>query len=323
MMCRRMENGTMNMKYCDHVVFGNPLFKSVLSVLAMLVGVCQSLSAQVIETETASRVVEDGGTGDYHAIMASDDTLATHTVFRPADLDAFGGNDKLPIIAWGNGACANSSWEHINFLSEVASHGFLVIALGPMPGEGDHGSGKSDAAQLIDAINWAIARNNDMTSPYYHRIDVDKIAVSGMSCGGLQALEVAADPRISTVLICNSGIFIEPVQGFPGMPNVTKEQLGKLHTPIIYIMGGESDIAYGHGMDDFHRIDHVPAFAANLDVGHGGTYGQPHGGDFAKVATAWLEWQLKSDKDAAKMFMGDACGVAQMPGWVVEKKNIP
>jgi hypothetical protein len=101
-----------------------------------------------------------------------------------------------------------------------------------------------------------------------------------------------------------------------------KDQLEKLHSPVIYILGGESDIAYNKGMDDFRRINHVPVFAANLNVGHGGTYGRPHGGDFAKVATAWFQWQLKEDKETAKMFEGEPCGVAQMPGWKVEKKNI-
>ena len=109
----------------------------------------------------------------------------------------------------------------------------------------------------------------------------------------------------------------------PGMPALTKDQLDKLHCPVIYILGGESDIAYNNGMDDFRRINHLPVIAANLDVGHGGTYRQPHGGDFAKVATAWFQWQLKNDNKAANMFMGEPCGVAKMPGWTVEKKNLP
>lgn len=275
-----------------------------------------------ISTETASRTVEDGGTGPYRAVMVTDSTLATHTIFRPKDLSVFGEKNKLPIIAWGNGACANSPWEHVNFLSEVASYGFLVIAIGPMPQEGQRGGGRSTSPQLIDAINWAIAQNNDKTGQYFNKIDSTKIAVSGMSCGGLQTLEVAPDPRVTTAMICNSGILGNPGSGMPGMPNLKKEQLEKLHSPAIYILGGESDIAYKNGMDDFSRINHVPVFAANLNVGHGGTYGRPHGGDFAKVATAWFQWQLKEDKEAAKMFEGDPCGVAQMPGWKVEKKNI-
>ena len=107
------------------------------------------------------------------------------------------------------------------------------------------------------------------------------------------------------------------------MPQLPKDHLKKLHTPTLYILGGESDIAYKNGMDDVQRISHVPIFAANLDVGHGGTYGKPHGGEFAKVATAWLQWQLKRDIEASKMFVGESCGLAKAEGWKVEKKKLP
>jgi len=232
---------------------------------------------------------------------------------------------RLPIVAWGNGACANSPWEHVNFLSEVASHGFLIVAIGPMPAEGQRGApgGPTKSPLLMEAINWAIAQNSDKSSQYYQKLDTNKIAVAGMSCGGLQALEVAPDPRVKTAIICNSGILGNPGNGRPGMPQLLKDHLKKLHTPTLYILGGESDIAYKNGMDDVQRINHVPIFAANLDVGHGGTYGKPHGGEFAKVATGWLLWQLKGDNEASKMFVGESCGLAKAEGWKVEKKKLP
>ncbi len=87
----------------------------------------------------------------------------------------------------------------------------------------------------------------------------------------------------------------------------------------MYLLGGEADIAYGNGMDDFHRISHVPAIAANLPVGHGGTYRQAHGGEFAVVARTWLDWQLKGDQEAAKMFVGDDCLLSKREGWTIEK----
>lgn len=272
--------------------------------------------------QPAAITVEDGGTGPYSAIMLSESTLPTHTVFRPKDLSVFKKKKKLPIIAWGNGGCANSPGGHINFLSEVASHGFLVIAIGPMPQEGQRGSGRSTSSQLTDAIDWAIAQNSDKKSPYYKKIDITKIAVSGMSCGGLQTLEIAPDPRVTTSIICNSGILITQGSGMPGMPGLTKDHLLRLHSPTLYLLGGEKDIAYENGMDDFRQINHVPVFAANMDVGHGGTYSQPHGGEFAKVATAWYKWQLKGDKEAGKMFTGNPCGLSKDPNWKTEKKNI-
>jgi len=271
----------------------------------------------------SSRTIEDGGTGPYKALMLTETTLATHTVFRPKDLTVFGEKNKLPIIAWGNGACANSPWEHVNFLSEVSSYGFLVIAIGPMPQEGERGRGRSTSSQLTDAINWAIAQNSDKSSPYYNKIDVSKIAVSGMSCGGLQTLEVAPDPRVTTAVIYNSGILPDAGSGMSGMPALTKDHLAKLHTPTLYVLGGEKDIAYNNGMDDFKRISHVPVFVANMDVGHGGTYGQPHGGEFAKLATAWYQWQLKGDKEAGKLFTGEKPALASNTNWKFEKKNMP
>jgi predicted alpha/beta-hydrolase family hydrolase len=277
-----------------------------------------------VAQERKIRVVEDGGTGEYRAVMMTEPSLTTHTIFRPEDISVFGRKNKLPVIAWGNGACFNSPWEHVNFLNEVASHGFLVIAIGTMPKEeGEQERGRSESKQLLDAIDWAIAQNKDKSSPYYGKIDTKKIAVSGMSCGGLQTLEVATDPRISTIVVANSGLFENPAGRMPGMPQVKKEQLQKIHTPTLYLLGGEKDIAYGNGMDDFRRINHVPVFVANMDVGHGGTYSQPHGGEFARVATHWYKWQLKNDREAGKLFTGNPCGLSKSPDWTVEKKNMP
>lgn len=316
-------------RYYEEILVGKLLNNSKIFIMkkmlcftaVLLFALLNSVSAQ--DSGQKSRRIEDGGTGPYKALMVTEQSLPTHTVFRPEDMSPFGKQEKLPIIAWGNGACANSPWEHVNFLSEVASHGFLVVAIGPMPAEGERGRGSSSSSQLIDAINWAIAQNNDKSSKYYNKLDISKIAVSGMSCGGLQTLETAPDPRVTTAVICNSGIIGEQGGGMPGMPALTKDHLAKLHTPTLYILGGEKDIAYQNGMDDFKRINHVPVFVANMDVGHGGTYSQPHGGEFAKVATAWYKWQLKNDKEAAKMFTGQPSGLSKDPNWTVDKKNIP
>lgn len=298
----------------------------VLKLLVVITGmICTTRTiAQTKDVSSipSSKVVEDGGSGPYKALMIQEKTLLTHTVFRPDNLKAFGKKNKLPIIAWGNGACANSPWEHVNFLSEVASHGFLIIAIGPMPQDGVKPTGRSTSSQLSDAIDWAIAQNNDKKSALYQKIDVKNIAVSGMSCGGLQTLEVAPDPRVTTAVIYNSGI-LGASGGMPGMPALNKEQLLKLHSPTLYVLGGEKDIAYKNGMDDYKRIDHIPVFVANMDVGHGGTYRQYHGGEFSKVAIAWYKWQLKGDKDAGNMFTGNPPGLSKNPIWTVEKKKIP
>jgi pimeloyl-ACP methyl ester carboxylesterase len=265
--------------------------------------------------------------------------LPTHTIYRPKDLAALHGR-KLPIIAWGEGGCSNNGAFYKNFLGEIASYGFLAIATGPpqaprpagnpgdQPGAG-RGAGNpgrgpaTKSSELIDAINWADAENARRDSQFYHRIDTSKVAVMGHSCGGIQALAVAADPRIKLVVNWSGGLFVTPPNGAAGLTeDVPKEQLQKLHTPVFYISGDSTDIAFANSNDDFGRITKVPAFRAYKDgVGHGGTYTQPDGGDFGKVAVALLDWQFKGDKDAAWMFLGANCGLCQDPKWHVEKKG--
>ena len=197
---------------------------------------------------------------------------------------------------------------------------------------------------LLEAINWATAQNANPQSPYYRKIDTAKVAVFGHSCGGLQALEIAPDPRVKTVLVVDSGILNSPGAApgagaaprgaagpggaagggnLPGMPPLTKEHLAKLHSSVFFLLGGETDIAYANGMDDFKRIEKLPVFVANKGVGHGGTFTQPHGGDWAMASSAWLDWQFKGNADAGKLFTGNPPGLASKDGWTVDKKNIP
>jgi len=335
-------------------------------------------------------------TGPYRVTMEEDPSLPNHTVYRPADLDTVRGT--LPIVAFGNGACANAGNAFERYLAEIASHGFLVVANGPIsnaalpagrpgppgatvgggragtpaapgavlgaapamappgatgeaargaaptpPGAG-RGDGRgrggpgSSVDQLYETVDWAHRQHAASASRYRGKLAVDKIAVAGQSCGGLQALEAAGDPRVATAVIFNSGIIrgggrpggapgqpaapgAEPGRAAGGALAITPAILTKLHTPLIYIIGGPSDIAYANAESDFAEIDKVPVFKANLDVGHNGTLYEPHGGKFAEVATQWFLWQLKGDAKAAALFKGDPCGLCTAPEWKTERKN--
>jgi dienelactone hydrolase len=270
--------------------------------------------------------------------MLAEPSLLTHTVYRPTDLAPFKGGKKLPIIAWGNGACSNAGTLFKNFLTQIASHGYLAIASGPMdaplppfatgvrapptPGAPAILPAMTKDAQLIDAINWAVAENARKGSPYYKHLDTKKIAVMGQSCGGLQAIAVSGDPRIKTSVIWNSGVFIPSTAPPMSLSGATKDSLAKFHAPVAYFIGGPTDIAYANAEDDFKRIAGVPVFKGNLNSGHGGTYNHPGGGWFGEVGVAWLDWRLKGDKKAASYFTGADCTLCTNPLWTVEKKNM-
>jgi len=266
--------------------------------------------------------------GPYAVTVETDASLPTHTIYRPTDLAAVKG--KLPIVAWGNGGCANSSERFIPFLSKIASHGFLVVAIGPRDGPPLElrpvgqavpiAAPKTSARQLIDAIDWAQAQNAK-AGPYTGRIDTKAVAVMGQSCGGLQAIEASADPRVKTTVVWNSGVIVDQT-GLPKLSNATKDSLKAYHAPVAYFIGGPVDVAYPNARDDFARITTVPVFMGNLNVGHGGTYRHVNGGWFGEVGAAWLAWRLKGDTDAGKMFAGPQCGLCLAPDWKIEKKNM-
>ena len=276
------------------------------------------------------------GTGAYPAIAESRADASGYTIYRPAKMP----RGKLPLVLWGNGGCRDNGLSASHFLREIASHGYFVIANGapreerkvqdklvPFTGPPPPPPGTPMAPpratpdqttyqQLLGGIDWA------QKSHFARQVDTSRVAVMGHSCGGLQALAAGADPRIDTVVAFASGVYIRANTGVSGI-NIVKEDLKKLHTPVAYILGGPTDIAYPNGTEDVERINHVPVFLANQPVGHGGTFALANGGDWARVGTAWLDWQLKKDRQAGAQFTGSACGLCTAQGWTIVRKQFP
>lgn len=283
-----------------------------------------------------NKLPDNVGTGRYPALKEEVASLPDHVVYRPRDLAALG-SQQLGVVAWGNGGCSDDGASTRFHLLELASHGYLVIASGKIlsgPGvaprppappaqPGQLPPPRTKASDLTAAIDWALAENQRASSPYLGKIDPRKVAVSGFSCGGLQALTAAKDPRVAAVVLQNTGIFIDGPSAIPGM-DLKKDALKDLHTPVLYILGGETDIAYKNGMDDFKQLAHVPVAVANLlGAGHGGSYFKPDGGPAASVAVSWLQWQLRADADAGKRFAGKDCGLCRDAQWSFDKKQMP
>ena len=220
---------------------------------------------------------------------------------------------------------------HLEFLAEVASHGFIVLAIGPYrdspapraqrPADpADWPPFETRYSQMLDALDWIAAENERAASPFFGRIAVDTVAVMGHSCGGLQAVKASVDPRVTTVVVLNSGMMADGDQ-YMHRHELERSILEEMHAPIAYFIGGESDIAYPNAEQDWQALKKLglTAINANMDVGHGATYQMPNGGPFARGPLAWLEWQLKGDAQARASFVDDDCGFCSRGGWTLRR----
>lgn len=316
------------------------MLKTLAAVAALSLAFAAAASAETLT----------GTSGPYAVVMEPDPALPDHTVYKPADLSAVTG--KLPVIAFGNGGCANVGNSFQTLLGEVASHGYLITAPGPIvaqqprppqpppaaagaaaprpAGPPPGGMRQSKPGQMITALDWAFAADKRAGGAYAGRLDLTKVAVMGQSCGGLEAIAAGKDPRVTTVVVLNSGVIrggIPNADGSTRAPSgylpASEADLPGLHTPTVYLIGGPGDQAYRGAEGDYADLTRIPLFNGNINVGHGGTWREPHGGEMGRVVLAWLGWRLKGETAGGSLFTGKDCGLCADPRWTVKSKNMP
>ena len=288
------------------------------------------------------------GSGPYKATMVAEAALPEHLVYAPADLAPLAAK-KLPVVIWGNGSCLYAGNRYRQFLTEIASHGYLVITGGPM---GDveqevgpqsnpvtRAQGAADArppqpqanaanAQgapakrvtvplLKQAVDWAVKQNSE--GRFQNKLDLGHIVVMGHSCGGGLAVQLATeDTRLNGLGIWFSGA------GLAGARGNDAASLTKIKGPILIITGDEkNDIAYGSGKTTFETIAHTPIFYGWQDeLQHIGNFGAKNAGDMGMIAWNWLEWTTRNDTNAARMFKGAGCTLCKDASWHIQKKKV-
>jgi hypothetical protein len=238
------------------------------------------------------------------------------TVYRPEPLV----QEALhPIMIWAEGGCLQNSTIQGPALLELASWGYVVVAdgkpqdrsTGADPAAGGIRSGPM-AEPMIMAMDWITAENERPCSPFYHKLDVTKIGTGGQSCGGMMTMLSAGDKRVTTPIVANSGV--------SGNNSALFETY---HAPMLFMAGGSSDFLSTTATANVNAINNVPIFYGNQDVGHGATWESTNGGEFGRVMLGWLNWKLRGDSAAEKMFVGADCELCKSPSeWTIEKKMI-
>ena len=263
-------------------------------------------------------------TATVYATVADEEMFPGFTVFYPQDLSAFPKKDKLPILVMSGPGCVKSAAPFRPFFEEMAAHGYLMIACGPLTMGGPRPGGaavpdggapprmaQNTKEDMLAAIDWAFAENERPDSPFYGKVDTDHVSVMGQSCGGILCLDIMEDPRITLLTMFNTGLFSAPAGGggfsMGSVQSEPKDQVfARLRVPIAYFVGG-TDMARPNATDDYPYINDVPVFLAVREIegdAHGGTFREEKGGAFGEAALAWLDWNLKGRKSAEKKFLG-------------------
>ena len=166
------------------------------------------------------------GSGPYPAGMMTDSSLPKHTIYAPKAPPS--GNVSMPFLTWGNGACMTDGSQYRNFLTEIASHGYVIAANGPPTGSTGAQSKVQDSR---DSIDWAVKGGANK----YGNVDTSKIASAGHSCGGLEAMSVAYhDARVKLMMLFNIAVFMDE----------KRYLLQELKAPVAWFVGGPKDMGY-------------------------------------------------------------------------------
>ncbi|MBJ7471200.1 MAG: dienelactone hydrolase family protein [Solirubrobacteraceae bacterium] len=243
-------------------------------------------------------------TGPYVVRWSEPGDLKNHTVYRPS----VPAGVKMPVLVWGPSGCIGNGLAFQVAMTEIASHGIIVLASGaPLGFTG------TNVSMMDRSVEWAKTQNARVGGAYYGKLIADRVAVAGHSCGGLEAYQLAAKrPEVAAVGIMNSGQITQ-----------SQTQLNQQKAPILYLLGGSGDVAYANGQRDYTRLPAgLPAFLASDNSGHFGTWFNQNGGSYAQTLKDWILYRINGNATAAKRFVGPTCGLCTTRGWSVKSKNL-
>lgn len=274
--------------------------------------------------------------GPYAVTMEVYSDFPDYTIYRPADLGAFRKEKSLPVVIMMGPGCNQDGDSFRPFWTEVASYGYLVIAVGaPLPGNYMPPIFYLGTEDIRMAMDWISERAKDPESPFYKIADSDRLSLWGQSCGGIQCLRQAEDPRVDNLVFWNSASLLmgNVDRRTPIVPSGGRDIYGKsdlkqmvlsLNIPIAYF-AGDTGMERQPALVDFNDLTSVPVVYAVRAIpgdAHAGTFRENNGGAFATAAVAWLEWRFGDAKKGKSAFVGNNT-LASDPDWVeLKTKNI-
>ena len=242
-----------------------------------------------------SYTARDGGFGPTLTTRNTGDaSLGTDTngvankvaIFRPAAAKYGQGGLRHPLLVWGNGHTNTVDiWQ--GFLARVASYGFVVVAPEQTDVTADH---------MNKALDYALSLANDPAAGDCGKIDATKIGSTGYSLGGMGAISVGSNARITSTFVFASNGNVKNLKAPWG------------------VIGGDMDMTFNWStINGAVTGSTQPAFGAALaGIDHNRVAGQ------AKAQEAyigWMRWRFMADPAGHDLFVGANCQICSDPAF--------
>ena len=233
-----------------------------------------------------------------------------YKIWYPTDIET--SNKKYPVVIFSNGTGVKAS-KYSTLLEHLASWGFIVM------GTEEEYSWNGFSSEMC--LKLIIKLNNTKESPYlennpfYEKVDLDNIGISGHSQGGVGT--------INAVTNMEHGNMYKAIYS-ASMPNKDLASIlewdytaREINIPTLLVAGtGDFDSKTVLSLEQMKSIyNDIPETAIKLmsrrkNVDHGDMlyYGDGY-------MTAWFMWLLKGDEEASRAFIGGDAEILNNKNW--------
>ncbi|MCD8100768.1 MAG: alpha/beta hydrolase [Oscillospiraceae bacterium] len=255
----------------------------------------------------------------YSEFDAKTDAYQKYEIWYPSEM--INSDTKYPLVVMANGTGVRAS-EYQEVFKHLASWGFIAV--------GNEDDSSLTGASSAETLDFMLAQNENTSSVFYGKIDVDNIGIAGHSQGGLGAVNAVTNQNNGNLY---KAIWIASATSpYWGQDDVFgaawRVDMSKINIPCFMVAGtGPADAGTatditqkeGQGIcplwgltESYNAIpDGTPKVMARL-------IGKDHG-DMLRYAdgymTAWFVYYLKGDDYAGGAFFGDNAEISTNTNW--------
>ncbi|MHA7965983.1 poly(ethylene terephthalate) hydrolase family protein [Paenibacillus sp. CAU 1782] len=214
-------------------------------------------------------------------------------------------DETYPIISWGNGTDATPD-PYNELLTHLASWGFIVID--------SYSKTTGTGKEIVAAIDYLSNENQQESSLFYQRVQVENIGVAGHSQGSTGVINAHTNYE--------SGFLIKTVVSIalPDLKYCDPEDVydtARITVPFL-IMGGTRDFLISPASSNQSALQNTGAdtpVMMGMAKGAAHTAIEGNGNNHRGYLTAWMRYRLMDDQEAMGAFHGEASEMMHNPNW--------